>query len=155
MKRATVSPPSASRVSIRKAKAADASALARLAAQLGYRVSRAETSAALKNIARDRFNDVFVAQDSRLGVVGWIQLFEEHALAGSHRVEVAGLVVDAECRGAGVGRRLMDFAERWGRKRRCGSVYLRTNVKRAAAHIFYERLGYSHIKTQKAYRKLL
>ncbi|HET9400921.1 MAG TPA: GNAT family N-acetyltransferase, partial [Candidatus Acidoferrales bacterium] len=93
--------------------------------------------------------------DSDGNLAGWIQLFDEFGLAGGHRAEVAGLVVDESCRGAGVGRQLMEFAERWAKKRGCRAVYLRSNVTRAAAHIFYERMGYEHIKTQKAYRKIL
>ena len=140
---------------IRRARASDASALAALTGQLGYDVTPKQIAIALKQIAKIKLNELFVAQDSGGNLAGWIQLFDEIGIAGGHRAEVAGLVVDASCRGAGVGRQLMEFAERWAKKRGCRSVYLRTNVTRAAAHIFYERIGYEHIKTQKAYRKTL
>jgi GNAT superfamily N-acetyltransferase len=68
---------------------------------------------------------------------------------------VAALVVDENERRAGVGRRLMGHAEQWGRKRGCQYENVRSNVKRAIAHAFYEGLGYAHIKTQKAFRKEL
>ena len=144
-----------SSVIVRPARAGDAAALSALTGQLGYDVSTREISAMLRKIARHKWNAAFIAQNIRSEVVGWIQLFDEIGLAGGHRVEIAGLVVEVSCRGTGVGRQLMEFAERWARKRGCRYVYLRTNVTRAAAHIFYERLGYSHIKTQKAYRKPL
>lgn len=143
------------KILIRRARASNAAALAALTEQIGYDVTPRQIAVALKQIAKVKLNDLFVAQDSEGNVAGWIQLFDEIGLAGGHRAEVAGLVVDASRRGTGVGRELMQFAECWAKKRGCRSVYLRTNVTRAAAHIFYERIGYEHIKTQKAYRKSL
>ena len=140
-------------VAIRKARPGDAKALVKLSAQLGYELTSRHVSAQLKRISRDKSAELLVAELPGRGVVGWIQLFEQNALAGDHRVEIAGLVVDNSARGTGIGRALMSFAESRAQKLKCTCVYLRTNVKRAAAHIFYERLGYTHIKTQKAYRK--
>jgi len=142
-------------VAIRKSRLGDAKALAELSAQLGYELTSQRVTSALKRILRDKSAELVVAEISGRGVVGWIQLFEQTALAGGHRIEIAGLVVGERSRGTGVGRALMSFAEARARKLGCSCVYLRTNVKRAAAHIFYERLGYTHIKTQKAYLKEL
>ena len=142
-------------VAIRKARPADTKALVELSAQLGYELTFRQVTAQLKRISRDKSAELLVAELPVRGVVGWIQLFEQNPLAGDHRIEIAGLVVDASSRGTGIGRALMNFAETRARKLGCSCVYLRTNVKRAAAHIFYERLGYAHIKTQKAYRKTL
>ena len=49
----------------------------------------------------------------------------------------------------------MEKAEAWARKQGCGSVRLHSNVLRARAHAFYERLGYRLTKLQKAFRKEL
>jgi GNAT superfamily N-acetyltransferase len=49
----------------------------------------------------------------------------------------------------------MAHAEKWALEHGCRIVHLRTNLKRAGAHAFYERLGYEHFKTQKAFRKIL
>lgn len=140
---------------IRNARHGDANALVELSAQLGYELTSRQVTSDLKRILRDKSAELLVAEMPGRGVVGWIQIFEQTALAGGHRIEIAGLVVGESSRGAGVGRALMSFAEARARKLGCSCVYLRTNVKRAAAHIFYERLGYTHIKTQKAYRKAL
>jgi GNAT superfamily N-acetyltransferase len=126
--------------------------LARLSAHLGYAVSAEEIAARLARIARDPAAAVFVAENSG-GMVGWIQLLEQHVLELGSRVEVAALVVDESVRRAGVGRRLMDYAEQWGRARGCEFVNVRSNVKRAVAHAFYQGLGYRHYKSQKAFRK--
>jgi GNAT superfamily N-acetyltransferase len=54
-----------------------------------------------------------------------------------------------------VGARLLASAEEWARKRGCKSMSVRSNVIRERAHKFYERNGYEHYKTQKAFRKKL
>jgi GNAT superfamily N-acetyltransferase len=71
------------------------------------------------------------------------------------QAEIGGLVVGESHRGQGVGQLLMQQAEEWARARGCRAVYLRTNVIRTDAHRFYERLGYTRIKTQHAFRKNL
>jgi GNAT superfamily N-acetyltransferase len=67
--------------------------------------------------------------------------------------EIGGLVVDEGSRGEGAGRLLVQQVEQWARHRGCTSVYLRSNILRERARIFYERLGYTRIKTQHAFRK--
>ena len=87
--------------------------------------------------------------------MGWVQLLDQQILETGSRVEVAALVVDETVRGSGIGRCLMERAEEWARERGYNTVQLRSNVTRAAAHAFYERLGYKHIKTSKTFRKLI
>jgi GNAT superfamily N-acetyltransferase len=65
------------------------------------------------------------------------------------------LVVDADARRSGAGRSLVAAAERWGAARGLPQIAVRSNVVRAEAHPFYERLGYERWKTQHAYRKPL
>jgi GNAT superfamily N-acetyltransferase len=50
---------------------------------------------------------------------------------------------------------LLDAAEKWARGKKCKGMSVRSNVIRDRAHAFYERQGYLHIKTQKAFRKPL
>lgn len=144
----------ATQIQIRAARLEDAEALARLSEQLGYPATADGIRGRLEKIMRDPSAAVFVAETSS-GIAGWIQLLEQHILETGLGAEVAGLVVDARVRRRGVGRRLMERAERWGGERGCEFVNLRSNVTRAAAHAFYESLGYRHIKTQKALRKEL
>jgi hypothetical protein len=49
----------------------------------------------------------------------------------------------------------MQAAETWTLEKGCSSVYLRSNVIRTGAHEFYKRLGYTIIKSQYAFRKVL
>jgi GNAT superfamily N-acetyltransferase len=55
---------------------------------------------------------------------------------------VESVVVDASCRGRGLGRILMEHAEALARARGCYKLALMSNRKRADAHRFYAELGY-------------
>jgi ribosomal protein S18 acetylase RimI-like enzyme len=67
--------------------------------------------------------------------------------------EITGLVVDSDVRSLGIGSALVGIAEEWARSKGCNGISVQSNVKRDGAHRFYERHGFQHIKTQKAFRK--
>lgn len=137
---------------IRRATPDDAEAIARLSDQLGYPTNREETTRRLREVTGQSGHAVYVAEaDGNL--IGWVHIYVNHSLLADMPAEVAGLVVDEGYRGRGVGRVLMEQAERWAQERGCRSVRLRSNVVRSRAHAFYERLGYQVIKAQKAFCK--
>ena len=97
----------------------------------------------------------FVAETREHGVIGWVHVSVNPLLEVERRAEVNGLVVDEQVRSQGAGWLLLEAAERWARKARCAAMSVRSNVIRNRAHGFYERHGYEHYKTQKAFRKRL
>jgi GNAT superfamily N-acetyltransferase len=98
---------------------------------------------------------VLVAETPGGRVVGWLHGAEQELLESGRRCEIAGLVVEAEHRGHGIGRLLVAEVERWARARGLELVAVRSNVTRTESHPFYERVGYEKVKTQHAYRKRL
>ncbi|MGH9594241.1 MAG: GNAT family N-acetyltransferase [Bryobacteraceae bacterium] len=138
---------------VRMARVEDSPALARLSTQLGYPVTPEVMAARVAAATIVPSSIVYVAGTSTGEVAGFIHLLHQQLLESEARVEVAGLVVEESFRGRGVGRLLMARAEQWSLDRGCRIVHLRSNIIRAAAHAFYESLGYTHIKTQKAFRK--
>ena len=62
---------------------------------------------------------------------------------------------DTRVRRQGVGRGLMTHVEEWARQQGCEVVRLTSSSTRAAAHRFYERIGYTNIKTQYSFAKRL
>jgi GNAT superfamily N-acetyltransferase len=98
---------------------------------------------------------VFVADLVGDGVIGWLHVSTSPLLEVEFRAEVNGLVVGESQRSQGAGARLLKSAEEWARKRGCKGMSVRSNVVRERAHKFYERNGYEHYKTQKAFRKKL
>lgn len=141
---------------IRVATIADAAEIARLSAQLGYPAPVETFAARLRRLLDSRVHAVLVAvSDADRHLAGFIALEQRITLESGERVEIVGLVVDADARRGGVGRSLVTAAEQWAGDHGLGEVFLRSNVVRPEAHPFYEGLGYTRTKTQHAYRKRL
>ena len=77
-------------------------------------------------------------------VVGTITLYVLPALSHGGRPFglIENVVVDETARQTGLGRQLMDAAERLARQKGCYKVSFTSNQRRTDAHAFYERLGY-------------
>ena len=142
-------------IKVRLAREADVVRLADLSGQLGYKATPEEVLRRLQQVAGDPQHGIFVAETPEGSVIGWVHVEERRLIESEHRAEINGLVVDETYRSRGVGRLLLEHAEQWARERELRSVVLRSNVIRARAHAFYERLGYQVFKTQKVFRKPL
>src|SRR5579864_3997620 len=142
-------------VKIRRARRADAARIAELSAQLGYPATAQQIEARLMRLMPRSKHVLFVAEVPDGGVVGWIHASVANLVESDLRAEVNGLVVGEAHRSLGAGARLLEAAENWARRCGCRAVNLRSNVIRERAHKFYERQGYEHYKTQKAFRKTL
>jgi GNAT superfamily N-acetyltransferase len=138
---------------IRRARSADAGRMAELSGQLGYPTTARQMAKRLALAIRDKHGVCFVAETKEGGVVGWVHVSVTPLLEVERRAEVNGLVVDENLRSQGAGGSLLQAAEKWARKMRCGGMSVRSNVIRERAHGFYLRNGYQHYKTQKAFRK--
>jgi len=145
------------KMKIRRARRGDAERIAQLSGELGYPASAAQVATRLRQLTPVSKHAVFVAEspDAATGVVGWVHVSVAHLLERDIRAEVNGLVVAEGQRSAGAGAKLLEAAEEWARRRGCRGMNVRSNVIRERAHGFYERNGYEHYKTQKAFRKAL
>ena len=127
---------------IRDARPADAPALAVLLDQLGYPAPAATVAARLAAY-QDAGEVALVAARGGGAIVG---LATVHVTPVIHRPTPVGrltMIVVAEGeRGGGVGRALVEAAERAVAARGCALIEVTSNRKRADAHAFYERLGY-------------
>ncbi len=141
-------------VTIRAATPADVSAVARLAGQLGYVATPEEVAGRLAAEREDSQHALLVAESGG-AVIAWMGLAEERSILHEPRVEIMGLVVDEAHRGTAIGAKLVECAEQWARERGCRTVLVRSNVIRNRAHRFYERLGYTTMKSQKVFSKVL
>ena len=142
-------------VTLRRATEADAEVVAELSEQLGYPIAVDAVRGRLAQFVNDPNHAVVVAvRDGQ--VCGWVHVHIQQSieLAGP-RGEIMGLVVSRDVRRSGVGRLLMEEAERWARDRGLDLMVLRSNLQRPESHAFYPAIGYEHFKTQAAYRKRL
>lgn len=140
--------------SIRSARLDDAEDLAALTSELGYVTTPEALLPRLAFLIEDADHEVLVA-DVDGKAIAWIGLVRAYGLTSDAHAMLSGFVVGAEHRSSGVGARLLDAAENWARQRGCQHLRVHTNVVRARAHAFYERLGYERIKEQRVYEKVL
>ena len=145
-------PPIPMAVSIRIARASDADAIARLTAQLGYDVPLSAVQTRLDSILLRSDQRLLVAEDSG-DSMAWLHAMIVECLETDRFVTIAGLVVESGHRRRGVGRLLMRHAEQWADEQGCRVVRLWSSAGRAAAHRFYEGVGYTNIKTQYSFAK--
>jgi GNAT superfamily N-acetyltransferase len=139
---------------VRRAKTTDAPGVAALSGILGYPVDGDTMQRRLQQLGGREEHIVFVAEMNG-EMVGWIHGVERDILVAERIGEICGLVVAEGRRTSGVGRRLVDAVEQWALGRGLDQVSVRSNIVRTESHPFYEKLGYTRLKTQHAYRKQL
>lgn len=142
-------------VTIRRGRTSDAARLAKLSGQLGYPATATQILERIHRLKTDTRNALLVAETRDAGVIGWAHVSVNYLLEVGTRAELNGLIVEESVRSLGAGAKLLEAAERWARERGCPVMSVRSNVIRERAHKFYERNGYEHYKTQKAFRKAL
>jgi GNAT superfamily N-acetyltransferase len=141
-----------SEVKIRRARIGDAARLATLAGELGYPTAAHEMKKRLERVLREASHIVVVAEKDG-DVIGWLHLSVSPLLDVPVRAEINGLIVAEGQRSAGAGAKMLEVGEKWARRKKCTGMSVRSNVIRDRAHAFYERQGYEHYKTSKAFRK--
>jgi predicted N-acetyltransferase YhbS len=129
--------------SVRIAQPGDAAQVAVLLAELGYPGNRtAEVRRRLAMWERETAGLALVAEH-RGQVVGIIAATAIPYLEREGRWgRIVALVVAAACRGQGIGRRLVDAAEKAAGELGCITMEVTSARNRAESHPFYRNLGY-------------
>jgi len=111
--------------------------------KLGYETTRAEMRQRLRSISSDARYSTIVAEINGVvcGMIGTLThaSYEHNDSSG----KIIALVVSRQQRRGGVGRTLIEAAEKDFARRNVSRVTLTTRFERKAAHQFYEALGYS------------
>lgn len=134
---------------IRRARAEDVSRIITLIAQLSLDVQRekdphdpayARAFAAID--ADPRQHVVVVERDGTVIGTGTLVLIPNLSHGGRDVAQLESVVVDASCRGGGLGEALVRHLIEEARARGAFRVQLTSHSSRTAAHRFYERLGF-------------
>jgi ribosomal protein S18 acetylase RimI-like enzyme len=132
----------ADNLAIREAELSDASEMAALMCELGYKTTPTEMETRLRSILPDSAYNTYVAiVDGRIcGMIGTSAhpSYEHNDLSG----RILALVTSGTTRRRGVGRALIAAAEENFVRRGIRRVALDTRLTRAEAHKFYEARGY-------------
>ena len=128
-------------VTIRRARAGDADALAYLLTELGYPSQPDQVGERLQRAFTGARSVVLVAEED-LRVVGLATVHIFSVLNRSRDVAwLTALVVDEAARGRGIGRRLVEAVEAFARDSNCERLSVTTHEGRLDARAFYERIG--------------
>jgi len=134
-------------VKIRQATQNDASAILKLYAQPDYDngrvLSQEGAKAIILNAERYPFYKFYLAERQGLALGTYALLVMENiGHMGSPSAIVESVAVAPEAQGMGIGKALMDHALAIAAEQGCYKLALSSNLKRAAAHAFYDRLGF-------------
>lgn len=141
-------------IAIREMRPPDIPVCQLLLFQLGYDLTLQEVERRYGAIQDKQDHAVFVGeQDGQ--VVALLHVYERPAFDKPPEVIVQALIVDQNCRGAGVGKTMMNVAEHWAANRGFSSVSLTSSASRFGAHSFYERIGYKAEATSHLFRKYI
>ena len=95
-------------------------------------------------IERDPNNRIIVGEiDSKTIACLQLTFIPGLTYSGGTRAQIEGVRVDAELRGAGIGRALIEHAISLAREKPCVLVQLTTDKRRAEALAFYQALGFT------------
>ncbi len=128
-------------LNIRDLQQADLAQVIPLLEELGYPVSEEALDERFKFFSSKGESALIAARNER--IIGLLTLHVTHVLHRPGSVgRVTTLVVARDAHGHGIGRALMDEAERRLWREGCVLIEVTSNMKRPDAHAFYEKLGY-------------
>lgn len=140
------------KVTVRAGRAEDATSVTGLVGELGFPATLREVENRLAAMMRAGETVLVAVEGQR--VIGFAAV---HITPVLHRPTPVGritaLVVSQASRGMGAGRSLVTAAEQIARDHGCGMIEVTSNRNLAAAHAFYDRLGYE--VTSLRFRKVL
>lgn len=136
---------------IREAKPGDAPSLLELIRSLGHEIDEKSLKKNLKSLKKTGETPlVAVLEKTLVGLCGVARRTVVHRPAPLGRITI--LVVAKKAEGRGIGRMLVEAAEKWMREGGCKLVEVTSNDKRTAAHAFYRHMGYERTSIRFAKR---
>jgi len=135
-------PPKAKpKLKLRDARPSDAPRLVELIQELGHEISEKQVRKNLAALKKSGETPLVSTLDKAVvGMCGVGRRVVIHRPAPLGRI--TALVVSKDVQGQGIGRKLVEAAEKWMRKAGCQLVEVTSNDRRAEAHAFYRHLGY-------------
>lgn len=130
-------------MAIRSATLADHTAISNLLAQLGYPGTEDFLTGNLEKMLGQSSSQVLVYEDGG-EVAGFIAIdYLTQLVVKGDFIRISCFSVDENTRGKGVGKALEDYITELGKERNADRIEVHCHTRRADAHRFYYRQGYS------------
>lgn len=139
---------------IRQVRPEDHRAIFSLSAELGYSYPAEKTEQRIRFILENTGDIILVAEEDG-NVVGYIHASPYELMYQDPIMNILGFIVTEDRRGSGIGHLLITELERQAKERQFTGFRLTSGDYRTGAHRFYEKHGYTSIKTSKKYTKEL
>ena len=120
---------------------------------LGYQCDKYLVKERIDQLNTER-EAVFVAELEGT-VVGYIHVEKYCTLYFETMANILGLAVSGKCRKKGVGRALINEAEKWANENEISLMRLNSGVSRSGAREFYKHMGYGSEREQLRFVKRL
>jgi len=140
---------------IRSAIIDDASDISELSTQLGYLAHEPEIKDRLNAILKSNDHMVYVAVLSDGKAVAWIHVYRAQRIETGVFAEIGGFIVSETFRNKGIGKKLLEAAEKWAISKKLSKLRVRSKTEREDAKQFYLNMGFSASKTQSIFDKHL
>ncbi len=134
-------PPEPPKPKIRDAKPSDSKILVKLIEFLGHPIDEKSVRKNIAKLAKTGESPLVATVEKKVvALIGIHKMVAVHRPAPVGRINV--LVVAEEAQGRGIGKMLVEEAEKRLRKAGCRMVEVTSNDRRMATHAFYRHLGY-------------
>jgi N-acetylglutamate synthase-like GNAT family acetyltransferase len=130
-------------ITLRRAQRTDAGSIASLLTELGYPSTAVDVTYRLHRSLHSRTSCCLIAEAANKAVGLMSAELVPYFPTGTTICRVTSLVVSAEHRRSGVGEQLVAAAAEFAREHHCSGIEVTSAERRADAHRFYERLGFS------------
>jgi len=114
----------------------DAPDIRELSEQLGYPASETEIKIRLESIISSDDHKVCVAVQPNGNVIAWIHVFKCQTVESGFFAEIAGIIVSEAFRNKGIGKRLLEVAQKWTTQKKLPKLRVRTQIEREDATHF-------------------
>jgi GNAT superfamily N-acetyltransferase len=131
-------------MNIRESIETDIPDLSSLMNQLGYPTTEKEMAIRYNKLNNDSHYFTFVAEINGK-IAGMIGIFKGHFYEKNEvSIRIVAFVVDEQFRNIGIGKKLVNYAEKWAKEQGALGIGLTSGKRdeRKAAHYFYKSLGY-------------
>ena len=122
--------------------------------ELGYKFSEEQVEANVRRLIGVSTSLILVAECGE-EVVGFIHASNHEPVYAPPMKNILGLAVDSNFRKQGLGRQLVEAVEEWARETGAAGIRVNSGDNMDSGPRFYKSMGYSYIRTQYKFKKML
>lgn len=115
--------------------------------EMGYDYPKDKMIQQIRKILQKDTDKIFVALVDN-EIVGYIHIHDYDLIYNDHLKNILGIAVSKKYRHQGIGRALLNKAEKWAKDTNASGIRLVSGETRKGAHEFYQHCGYKFVKNQ-------